>query len=630
MSSVDADEVRPGPAQRRGVRKHVTRACIHCRRLKTKVRFSCTDYTAANTCKCDGVQPCQSCIRLSRVCDYPESPDGRNLGLIRQERDELKTEAELLNDLLATLLKSPVDVNLELLQQIRQHQSVESIKGRLNDYLKQCEKPQPNGFEDTALRTLRITRLTDNPSYSIRSSPWTRIIADDALASHLLSLFLTWDELWDTFMDKSLFLTAVQQGVTESYYCSPFLFNIIMAYACPYSDWEETRTRSGQVSDLSRAFLAEARRLLEQESASSITLPVVQGMPLLILALALSGNDRDAYFELLRLIGMCEELQAYPPRSDDPVEEVPLSAATDITCWGIFNFVTASMLSFMRPNGMIPPLRARPPQSIEIWSPYPLSGETCTYHRGELFNLHCETSLVGAGLLPIIMSDQVTDSGEKQVLASCQRIAQLISTAPDYLRLSDDAPAPVLTHYAWSSFVILRASLWLVKYGTTAATRSHAHTLSIQAALSIADTFRVYRGKYGYAHIHCIFTQSTSTALYTLLGANDAPEVDVDHSQAIILLFSCLRALSRRFLMSMGILRSVQLFAKEKRRNLPETTQTLLQDFESKEWQRRKVRRLISTYPQPLVATNFVIRGSAPRDMGRFLEQMDALSTKDT
>lgn len=512
--------------------------------------------------------------------------------------------------------------NGQLLSQIRQHASVDTVKLRLNGYLQQCQGPQPQGFSDPAERALRITRLTDNPSHQLQCSPWTTVVNDDALISHLISVWLAWDEIWYTWIDKDTFLSAMQARDLQSPYCSPFLVNIILAWACPYSDWEEVRTKEGRHSDLSRAFLAEARHLFEQDVAETIDIPLVQGLGFLTFTSALFGDDRGGYLYLLRLVGLCEELQANPPASENENEQAKLSLVTDITCWGIYNMFTASMLSYMKQHVMTRPLRRRPSNSEYEWTPYPLRSESYRDHRGLLFNLHCDLSVISAELIRVLFDETFVAEQVTHVLSLNQKIVQLLSTLPQELQVTDTAPASVLVHHGWYQFVLLRSLLWLAKNSPLIGTQQHAQTRAIEAALRIAHVFDIYGRKFGYVHISCMCTQSISTALYTLLGADGG----VDYSEPIIVLFTCLRAMSRRWVMIAGIMRMVQLYAKTSSHTLPTATQSMLQDFESKEWQSRRTRKLISIYPQPAVATKFVVRNTEPRDMGRFLEQMDALT----
>lgn len=62
--------------------------------------------------------------------------------------------------------------------------------------------------------------------------PWTRLDADDGLVSHLVSIFLNYNNVYWRFLEEDLFLTDMQAGSIAAEYCSPFLVNAVCALAC--------------------------------------------------------------------------------------------------------------------------------------------------------------------------------------------------------------------------------------------------------------------------------------------------------------------------------------------------------------------------------------------------------------
>lgn len=95
---------------------------------------------------------------------------------------------------------------------------------------------------------LQINRIAVNPIVAISAAPWTSITNDDDLVSNLISLWLTWDHIWYCWVDSDMLIPALQSGDRQSTVCSPFLVNCILAWACPYSDYQEARTEHGKVS----------------------------------------------------------------------------------------------------------------------------------------------------------------------------------------------------------------------------------------------------------------------------------------------------------------------------------------------------------------------------------------------
>lgn len=549
--------------------------------------------------------------------------DDRSLGLIRQQRDSYQKEGELFNDLLQALVESSNEEIRRLLRLVRQGYSVDTIKLRLKDYLTECRYPEPRYLSEQRERALRITRLADSPPYRAPCHPWTSVINDDHLVSHLISIWLTWDNVWYTWVEKDLFLEALQKGRTPSHYCSPFLVNAILAWSCPYSNWDEVRSREGNLSDLMKDFLDEARRLFEQDTLESVDLPTVQGLAFLSLALALSGQDRLGYYYLLKLVGLCEDLEIAPPSSRDSEEQHTLSRATDITCWGIFNIVTASMLSWMKPKAMNIPRRSRPDVTVSKWTPYLLYDETYEDPTGALFRVHCDLSVLGTEQAQVLFSDDVVDQDQvAKVVKLHQQILELLSAIPECLRATKAAPSSVLIHHLWYQVAILRNLLWLAKNCMDCATQDHARSMANDAALRTAELCKIHADRYGYAYICHVAVQCVGLALYTLLDAED----NAQYGASVLELFLALRVLSRRSPIMVGILRMAQHYAQSLKYTLPANVQHLLADFESHEWNNRHIRKLVSTYPQPAVATSQRIQSAEPRDMGRFLEKLEGLT----
>jgi hypothetical protein len=68
--------------------------------------------------------------------------------------------------------------------------------------------------------------------YKVPAKPWTRLTDDDDLVSHLISLYLEWVNPFFRVLEEDLFIKAMQSGDFNSEYCSPFLVNAMLAYAC--------------------------------------------------------------------------------------------------------------------------------------------------------------------------------------------------------------------------------------------------------------------------------------------------------------------------------------------------------------------------------------------------------------
>jgi hypothetical protein len=70
------------------------------------------------------------------------------------------------------------------------------------------------------------------PIYKVPAKPWTRLTDDDDLVSDLISLYLEWVNPFFRVLEEDLFIKAMQSGDFNSEYCSPFLVNAMLGYAC--------------------------------------------------------------------------------------------------------------------------------------------------------------------------------------------------------------------------------------------------------------------------------------------------------------------------------------------------------------------------------------------------------------
>jgi hypothetical protein len=150
-----------------------------------------------------------------------------------------------------------------------------------------------------------------------------------------------------------------------------------------------------------------------------------------------------------------------------------------------------------------------------------------------------------------------------------------------------------------------------------------------KSALEVARLCKIYTSLYGCSIMPNMWTQSISMSLYVLVeevaASNEASGV---YDAQILDLVICLRAMSRRWPMSMAILRMVQHDARSKGVTLPPEAEKLFEEFETRDWKTRETRTLVSMYPDPTGATRD--RGIIQSvDMGKFLERMESMQLED-
>lgn len=289
----------------------------------------------------------------------------------------------------------------------------------LHDQIERLEQPE-NGAVNAdpphyrhRRAVLDITRIVDSPPYRVPASPWTTVTSDDMLVSNLVSVGLTWFASCYNWIDEVPFVHDMQQGDWNSSYCSSFLVNALLAAACPFSDYDEARTKRGRISRLMTDFIEEAKRILEEEDDQP-SLTKTQGLGFLYFAFVAMGQDRVGWEYLRRAAIMAKDLELeYPDanRSNNTAEEQTLSNVLDRTCWGFFNVITLASTMYGKLTEILPPRRPIPPPREDhcIWTPYP--------HPGPSIPAYSSEQLRQVSMLALIVRDVVEhlSGGESHV-----------------------------------------------------------------------------------------------------------------------------------------------------------------------------------------------------------------------
>lgn len=212
------------------------------------------------------------------------------------------------------------------------------------------------------------------------AKPWTSVTFDDSLVSNLVSVLLTWSHESYQWMDQELFLKAMCEGNTKSPCCSSFLVNAMLCCACPYSDYQEARTKMAKMSNLWYSFSEEAERLLQDIDESQASLATAQGLSYLFPAYCSAGQASLGYQAMNRAIAMCQRFEErYASVLNDSSiaseHQGTFEKAVDTTPWGIFDIATRAWLAFRKVPPIHPSERKLPISKLAIatWTTYPLT-----------------------------------------------------------------------------------------------------------------------------------------------------------------------------------------------------------------------------------------------------------------
>lgn len=212
--------------------------------------------------QCIGSNPCRNCEENSLYCEVNDETDGRRRTALKRKVEDLEQDREFLVKLVEALRNDDQHA-LQLFNLIRSNASLDDIRlaveNRLMEPFQQSslssilmtpvDSPrgslmsnaqssratyeyQSTGHSHLHRQIMDIDRLTEIPLFEFPAQPWTSVTSDSAFVSHLISLWLTWDHVCRNWIDRDLFIMAMQSGDVQSPFCSPFLVNAILSQAC--------------------------------------------------------------------------------------------------------------------------------------------------------------------------------------------------------------------------------------------------------------------------------------------------------------------------------------------------------------------------------------------------------------
>ncbi|KAL5336038.1 hypothetical protein BJX70DRAFT_390231 [Aspergillus crustosus] len=261
----------------------ITRACVPCQKKKTR---------------CDGRKPkCTFCLRSDTVCSYTKSKRENEQLQFRTLEQRVGAYESLLEEIFAQSSQE----NRELIQTSihkRFQESPEffetllSVKSPLNQRISlprsglslmrmhqaSASNPLSNAPELSQQPPIRVT--------SVRH--WTSLVDNDA-ASHLLSLYFTWENPTWQLIDPDLFVHDMEHGRTR--FCSSLLVHTLLFFGCSFSFNLNRITDRREEKVLGEKLYAAIQRLWSQERDST-DVPTMQSSILIGLLCCTFGIDK--------------------------------------------------------------------------------------------------------------------------------------------------------------------------------------------------------------------------------------------------------------------------------------------------------------------------------------------------
>ncbi|KAF1975996.1 hypothetical protein BU23DRAFT_552003 [Bimuria novae-zelandiae CBS 107.79] len=363
------DGAGPAGEPKASKRRCVQSACVPCRKRKSK---------------CDGSTPnCATCTAVyGTPCHYDTESESRR-SKVGTKRDATAVtspssatntsntpaneDAEFLLTTIRTLPEA--DAN-ELIHHIRRDARLDVASladtWRKAVALRDSTPPEPQSLESELSillgkpamtrsgesryygHTSHMSLVPEDENYTCvvpraatvaRKGPtWTTITDDMAFVERLLDLYFRWSHTFYIVFSRECFYKDFRSGREK--YCSPLLVNAILAYACHFTNEPAGRTDPDNFRTAGDHFFEEARRLLFENEASSLT--TVQALCVMAMREPSAGRDSSGFAYMGRCMRMAIEMGLHLKNSAAPTMGLSASEieVRKVTFWGCFTVDT--------------------------------------------------------------------------------------------------------------------------------------------------------------------------------------------------------------------------------------------------------------------------------------------------
>ncbi|OAP54352.1 hypothetical protein AYL99_11453 [Fonsecaea erecta] len=526
-------------------RKKVSLACLACRRRRTK---------------CDGSVPCASCLSRNTECVKDEFDDGRRKLAVKRRLESLEKDRHLLDALLEAIRTGGPNQLHALISLIRGNAGRQDLAVFLeNRFAGIRELHVHNHVHETSTtyrrHRARLGRIQDivNPPISVPAKPWTTVTDDD-------------DFLLDTLEEDG---SEPNLGIRDHFY-------------------------------------KEARKGLEAQEGE-VSLAMVATLGVQWTYLNINGQDKLGNGVLYQQIFLSKSLGKWRQRiGQDLSMTQEYLAKVDFSLsrleWTLYALNPLIGLALRHVRVFERPQRPKPvaqlgagcaQQQPACWTPYPTPYTRTEWHptcHYLAFISLAEKAGFDETLYETYRKYDSVASMDKFKKAY-RELEDWPNDLPECMKLHDRATPHVIALHAlhrWLNVTIAKQTAALdadivsrpsLAQTPQSAEQRHWIEVCISASKMISKLLEQTRMNWGADHFPVIIMQPATIAAFTLLEElNDRPE----SQEAFYTLCVNLRAVSRRFRVSRGVLRLLHHKVKEKGIVLSEECHQLLADYHTR------------------------------------------------
>ncbi|KAL4913289.1 hypothetical protein BDW62DRAFT_214378 [Aspergillus aurantiobrunneus] len=507
--------------------KKASLACTECRKRKSK---------------CIGIPPpCERCRHHKTLCVLDEDSDRRRKGTLERRLDALEQDRTLLLRLVESIPDDSQDEVSKVLNFIRDDASLDEIRQFLAQSPRKTENAQQQVFP--------------TPVYRVPARPWTSVTDDSNYVSHLISLYFTWIFPVQKWIDRDLFIEAMQSGNTDSQFCSPFLVNALLAVACCYCDLSKSSSIFNVVLPGILSFLNEAKRLLDQEEGR-LSLTSFQGRCELYTSAWVMGKHMLGWQHLIEIADCARQLMARRNTiaAGDNENAQKLARTLDTAISGSFSAPAAAFPSLHKPSIMPRPTTyrylPRDHNPEDVWCPYTNDHGTVV-PTPEPAHSNC----VSTGLFNL--ANMLTN--EEMAYTFHWRLKQWELELPECLMhasLVNNAPTPAMLdmHLRYHSAVItIFEGIKTTSHHATITSGNNVQSIRLSSGRTICSLLEIFVAHWSVLYMPFIYIRYANVALSILLADLD----NAESKELFVNSYTALRMLSCRFPIAKEVLQLI-------------------------------------------------------------------------